>query len=139
MKLIPLAFVLCACRVVAGTEDLFLCDVDTCPGEGGGPVGGGNAGGSGAGGGCGDGELEVTVTVVGNIVVEVDSTGEQISGGTTSRCLPSGEQRLRASCSDDSNADVAWGNALCADVDDTCDFTLAEDETFVVDGASACE
>lgn len=138
MKLTPLALVLlCACRVVAGTEDLFPCD-ESCP-EGGGSAGGGTAGGGGAVD-CNDGQVSVAITVTGPIVVEIDSTGEQLTAGTAQRCLDVGDDRLRASCSgDNSNAAVAWGNDLCADGEDTCDFTLAEDETFVVDGASACD
>jgi len=140
MKLTALAFVLLsACRVVAGTDDLFLCDQENpCPAEGGGSPGGGSPGGGAAT--CGDGEHSVEITITGPIVVEIDSTGEELTAGTVERCLESGDDRLRASCTnDESNAAVSWGNGLCPDVDDTCNFKLEENEIFVVDGASACD
>lgn len=133
MKLIALAFMLCACRAVAGTDELFLCEAESCPAEGGGSAGGGGSG------SCDEGEFNVTITVVGDIEVEVDSTDEQLTGGTTSRCLAGGQQKLRASCTS-GNAEVAWGNeSLCPGVNDTCEFSLTKDESFVVDGASACD
>lgn len=136
MKLTPLVLLLlCACRAVAGTDELFLCNQD-CPGEGGGSAGGGGAGGAAA---CGDGQLAVEITIVGPVVVEIDSTGEELTAGTSERCLDAGNERLRAACTDESNAPVAWGNDLCSDGEDTCDFTLGEDEVFVVDGASVCD
>lgn len=133
MKLAPLLLVaLAACQNIAGTDNLFLCDAETCPDEGGGSAAGG-------GSACDTGELEVTVTIVGDIEVEVDSTQEVISSGTTSRCLPAGDVRLRASCSGGSDVDAAWGNSVCPAVDDTCEFSLQKDESFVVDAASACD
>ncbi len=136
MKLSALPFVLlCGCRVVAGTDDLFLCGPDdqTCP-----EVGGGDAGGGGGSAGCPNGELAVEVTVIGPIVVTVESTGRELTAGTHELCLAAGDHRLRAECSD-SQADVSWDNGQCKEVDDKCDFTLTKDETFVADGASACE
>jgi hypothetical protein len=143
MKLFALPLVLlCACRVVAGTDDLFLCGPDDkpCP-EGGGDAGGGSAGGNSAGGGsptCTDGTFAVEITVIGPIVVTVESTGAELTAGTHDLCLAAGNDRMRAECGN-SQAAVSWDNGQCSDVDDKCDFTLTKDETFVVNGASACE
>jgi hypothetical protein len=34
---------------------------------------------------------------------------------------------------------VTWGNAQCQESDHRCDFELAQDESFVIDGSSVCE
>jgi hypothetical protein len=143
MKLAPLALLLLsACRIVAGTDDLFIGG--GAPGggaPGGGDPGGGDAGGGGAAGGaaCGDDQHAITVTVIGPIEVEIDSTDERLPVGNYVRCLNDGDERLRAFCSEGSDASVSWGNSKCDDDEDRCDFTLEQDETFVVDGAGACE
>lgn len=139
MKLSALPFLLlCACRVVAGTDDLFLCgpEYETCP-DGGGSAGGGSAGGGGSST-CSDGTFAVDITIIGPIVVTIDSTGEQLTESST-RCLAPGDDRLRASCTDGSKADVSWSNDQCTEVKDDCDFALTQNESFVVGGASACE
>lgn len=120
---------LCSCANVAGTEDLFICE--TCDSE--------NDGGGGSDDDCPNGEVEVEFTIVGDVVIEIDSTKEVLTASTT-RCLATGSEEFRASCAeDDSNADVTWGNAACPGATDQCEVSLSDDEEFTVDGTDACD
>jgi len=131
-----MTFVLCACGVVTGIDDYEIVDC---------PDGGASCGGDGSTAPanpdaqttdgplkCADGQVLLTLTVVGEDSVTLVNPPLSVSGGSTrSVCVTSGAL-LNATANTD--RDVSWSGAQvsCRQSQTDCTFTISADTTITV-------